>query len=150
MDKLDEWSKINDDYEVPSYIRIITITGIVLLGIAFILSVVLASAFDHPKTEDAGDFKNTQARNAMIIVMSVLSGLGIFFCCFVFYGHYLRSRYDPKSIIKGPVNIVAFPGIDKEIQVNDLNDPELLPGRKAKRPSNYIPPVSNRLRSEFL
>lgn len=148
MDKLEEWGNVNDEYELPSYIRVVTITGLVCLGIAFILSVVLASAFDHPKSEQ--DFKSTQGRNAIIIIMSIFAGLGVFFCCFVFYGHYLRSKYDPRSIIKGPVNVVAFPGIDKEIQVNDLNDPELLPGRGNSRPSNYVAPISNRLRKDFL
>lgn len=148
MDKLDEWDKINDDYEVPSYIRFVTIAGLVCLGISFIFSVVLAAAFDHPRNEE--DFKSTQGRNAMIILMSVFAALGIFFCCFVFYGHYLKNQYDPKSIIKGPVNVIAFPHIDKEIKVNDLTDPTLLPGRGVRRPSNYVAPVSNRLRKEFL
>ena len=148
MDKLNEWHKINDDYEVPSHIRIVTITGLVFLGISFIISVILASVFEHPSTEDAGNFKSTQGRNAMVIVMSIFSILGIFLCCFVFYGHYLKSKYDPKTIIKGPINVVSFPNIDKEIKVNDFNDPELLPG--AKRPPNYVHPVSNRLRSDFL
>ncbi len=139
--------------EIPSYIRIVTITGIVFLAAAFFISLTLASYFDHPKNDEK-DFKSSQTRDALIIVMAVFAGIGFFLSCFVYYGHYLRSKYDPKSIIKGPVNVVSFPAIDEEIPVNDLRDPLLLPrprrGTTAPRPSNFAAPKENRLRKEFL
>lgn len=116
----------NEKYELPGYIRIVTITGLVFLSISFIISVILASAFNHPRP-DGTQFNSGSTRDSLIILTIVMGCLGFFFCCFVFYGHYLRNRYDPKSILKGPVNIVSFPHLDKEIKVNDMRNEDFKP-----------------------
>ena len=135
-----------EEFELPGYIKIVTITGLVFLSIAFIISVILASAFNHPRP-DGTVFNSGSTRDTLIILTTVMGGIGFFLCCFVFYGHYLRNRYDPKSILKGPVNIVSFPHLDKEIKVNDMRNEDFKP-----IPRYNIENISqkNNLREAFL
>jgi hypothetical protein len=127
--------------EVPNYIRIVTITGIVCLAVSFIISLVLTLAYEHPQNDDQV-YKSPKSRDALIILLACFGSVGFFLSCFVFYGHYLRSRYDPKSIVKGPVNIVSFPNIDKDIKVNDFREGDMKP--------RYYYSYKNKLRNDFL
>ena len=127
--------------EVPDYIRIITITGIVCLAIALIISIILTLAYEQPSNNEQL-FKSTESRDALIITLICFGSLGFFLSCFVFYGHMLRNRYDPKNIVKGPMNIVNFPNIDKDIKVNDFREGDLKP--------RYFYSRKNRLRNDFL
>lgn len=136
----------NEKYELPGYIRIVTIAGLVFLSISFIISVILASAFNHPPS-DGTQFNSGSNRDSLIILTFVMGGIGFFLCCFVFYGHYLRNRYDPKSILKGPVNIVSFPHLDKEIKVNDMRTEDFKPIPRYRIEDK---PPTNRLRGAFL
>lgn len=135
-----------DDFEIPEYIKYVTITGLILLSISFFISVILASAFNHPRP-DGTVFNSGSLRDTLIVLTIVFGGIGFFLCCFVFYGHYLRNRYDPKSILKGPVNIVSFPHLDKDIRVNDLEKTDFKPKYSYSLPSR---PEKNRLREAFL
>jgi uncharacterized protein with PQ loop repeat len=127
--------------EVPSYVIILTVIGIVCIAIAFIVSIVLTLAYDHPKS-DGQLFESSKTRDNLIITLITFGSIGFFFSCFVFYGHYLRNRYDPKNIIKGPMNIVTFPHIDKDIKVNDFRDVDVKP--------RYFYSNKNKLRNDFL
>jgi magnesium-transporting ATPase (P-type) len=128
--------------EVPSFVRIIVIVGIVFLAVAFIISVILAGGFEQPKNDNTV-FVSSSVRDTLIIVMICFGVLGFLLSSFVWYGHYLRNRYDPKNIVKGPMNIINFPNIDKDIKVNDFRENDL-------KPRFYYSGAKNRLRNDFL
>jgi magnesium-transporting ATPase (P-type) len=128
--------------EVPNFVRIITLTGIICLAVAFVISVILASGFEQPENNDTL-FVSSDSRNALIIILICFGVLGFFLSSFVWYGHYLRSKYDPKNIVKGPMNIINFPNIDRDIKVNDFRERDL-------KPRFYYSGAKNRLRNEFL
>lgn len=127
--------------ELPGYIKIVTISGIICLAIAFVISLVLSLGYEQPKNNDQV-FKSSSSRNILIILIISFGVLGFVLSCFVFYGHYLRNRYDPKNIIKGPINIISFPNIDKDIKVNDFREGDLKP--------RYYFSDKKRLRNDFL
>ena len=141
MSEIDLYFGSSADRELPSYIRIVTITGILCLFASFCLSLSLNLAFEHPQNNDKL-FKSSSQRDTVIILMIITAVIGLFLSSFVFYGHYLRNRYDPKSIVKGPMNIVSFPNIDKDIKVNDFREKDLKP--------RYYYSKKNKLRSDFL
>ena len=130
--------------EVPRYITTVTIIGIFFLTVSFFTSLSLTFAFDHPENNNE-TFKSSTARDAAIYSTLVLAIIGFILSCFSLYGHYLKGKNDPRSIIKGPVNIVKFPSIDEEIQVNDMEKPDLKP-----LPKKVIFPIKNKLRADFL
>lgn len=138
MSDIDKYGEIR---EYPPSIRILTVTGIISLFVSFSTSLALAVGFEHPQNDDR-HFKSTLTRDTLIVVTIVFASIGFFLSCFVFYGHYLRNRYDPKSIIKGPMNIISFPSIDKEIPINDFREADLKP--------RYYYSRKNRLREDFL
>jgi len=138
---------LTEEYELPKYIKIVTIAGIVFLSVAFIISVILAAAFNHPGA-DGSAFNSSSTRDTLIITTIVTGVVGFLMGCFVFYGHYLRNRYDPKSIIKGPVNIISFPHIDREIKVNDMRNEDFKPIPRYQE--SDLDKFHNRLRGAFL
>lgn len=128
--------------EVPTFVRIIVIVGIVFLAVSFVISVILAGGFEQPRNNDK-IFVSSDVRDTLIICLICFGGLGFLLSSFVWYGHYLRRRYDPKNIVKGPMNIINFPNIDKDIKVNDFREGDL-------KPRYYYSGVKNKLRNDFL
>ena len=127
--------------EVPNYVRIITVVGIICLSVSFLVSVTLAGGFEQPRNNDK-NFISSDTRDTLILLLACFAGIGFFLSCFVWYGHDLRNRYDPKNIIKGPMNIVSFPNIDKDIKVNDFRENDLKP--------RFFYSRKNVLKNEFL
>ena len=127
--------------EVPNYVRIITVVGIICLSVSFLISVTLAGGFEQPRNNDK-NFISSDTRDTLIVLLACFGGIGFFLSCFVRYGHHLRNRYDPKNIIKGPMNIVSFPNIDKDIKVNDFRENDLKP--------RFFYSRKNVLKNEFL
>lgn len=116
-------STLFSDPNIPRYIYIVGLLGIICLGISLISFIIFFTVY-HEKIDTSvepfgGGSVGYQTTNIITIVFFII---GAILSLFILYGHILKQREDPQ-VIFGPRSYIEFPenGEFFDIEQEDSN-----------------------------
>lgn len=114
-------SSLYSDPEIPKYVYICGLIGLVLLSISLISFWVVFGVYRKKHDLSILPARDIdEGENALTAVMLVSFSLGLFFCLFIVYGHLIKQKKDPK-IIYGPQShiYIEFPETNEFVNLED-------------------------------
>lgn len=114
-------SSLFSDPEIPKYIYICGLAGLVLLSVSLICYSVVFGVYRDKQDLSLKPLKEANdIDNALSITSLVCFILGIILCLFIVYGHIIKSRKDPQ-IVYGPDSHVymEFPETNEFVNLED-------------------------------
>jgi hypothetical protein len=132
------------DPEIPRYIYIVGLLGIICLGIALISFIIFFSVYHEKIDTSVEPFKGGsvgyQTTNIITIVFFII---GSILSLFILYGHVLKQRKDPQ-VIFGPRSYIEFPENGEFFDI-EQEESNIYKGRLQD-----IPDSSSNLNTDFL
>lgn len=134
------------DKEVPRYIYICGVSGIVSLTLSLILFIVFYTVYHEKQDYSITQVKKLSAGGQGTSLGSfILAIIGIILSCFIIYGHAIKQRKDPQ-IIFGPTSYVEFPDTNEIVKIEE--ESRIYTGEKDLKPEQSLKP--NRFNTNFL
>lgn len=97
--------------EVPNFVYIGGIMGLVLLGISLVLFVIYFTLYNEAQDTSVTLTKYNYSSTEIAFLASYITTglLGFFLCLLIPYGHYIKSHHDPSVIhSKNGLHIETF------------------------------------------
>ena len=109
--------------ELPKFIYIGSIIGLVLLGVSLIIFIIYMSMFNQARDTNATvtRLEIPKKEKALMVSYIVIGAIGFLFCLLIPYGHYLKSKNDPSVVIsKNNLHFERTNVEEKKIEAFDL------------------------------
>lgn len=137
-------SSFYSDPDIPRYIYIVGMTGIVCLVISLITFIIFYSVYHEKIDKSVTPFNNDSVGLQVTSISSIVFfSLGTFLSLFILYGHILKQRKDPQ-VIFGPRSYIEFPSNGEFFNVEEETS-NIYKGRL-----NDIANVDTKLNTDFL
>lgn len=137
-------SSFYSDPDIPRYIYIVGMTGIVCLVISLITFIIFYSVYHEKIDKSVTPFDGGSVGLQVTSISSIVFfSLGTFLSLFILYGHILKQRKDPQ-VIFGPRSYIEFPSNGEFFNVEEETS-NIYKGRL-----NDITNVDTKLNTDFL
>ena len=132
------------DPEIPKYIYVCGLIGLICLTIALISFIVFFTVYHEKYDTSVKQFDGgTTEQNALVITTTVFTSLGIFFCFFILAGHIIKQKKDPQ-VVFGPRSYIEFPDTGEFVEM-EKESSDIYTGK-----SKDILSINRKLNTDFL
>lgn len=102
-------STLFSDPNIPRYIYIVGLLGIICLGISLFSFIIFFTVYHKKIDTSVSPFGNVSVGYQTTNIISIIFfAIGIILSLFILYGHVLKQRNDPQ-VIFGPRSYIEFP-----------------------------------------